>query len=127
VNPEFGLAQIHGPSAERIAGPARHKSREVGLTRKHVCWRTPIRPFCFPGHCLFTRPCEALTANADAVAYRLPGIQDEIKKCVSRIDDNGARRLMVYVVNDLPNKSSGNVSGFLNFDLRRGSESWSRN
>jgi hypothetical protein len=54
----------------------------------------------------------------------LPGIQDEIKKCVSGIDDDGARRLMADVVNDLLNKSSGNVSGFLNFDLRR-SGSWS--
>jgi hypothetical protein len=57
----------------------------------------------------------------------LPGIQDEIKKCVTRIDDDGAWRLVADVVNDLPNKSAGNVSGFLNFDLRRGSESWSRN
>jgi hypothetical protein len=97
------------------------------LARQHICRRTPIRPFCFPGHGLFTRPCEALAANADAVAHRLPGIQDEIKKRVSGVDDDGAWRLVADEVNDLPHKFSGNVSGFLNFNLRRGSGSWSRN
>jgi hypothetical protein len=53
----------------------------------------------------------------------LPTVQDEIKKCVTGIDDDGAWRLVADVANDLPNKSSGNVSDFLNFDLRRGSGS----
>ena len=118
VNSIFGLAQIHRPSAEWIAGPARHKPRQVGLTRKHVCRRTPIRPLCFPGNHLFTRPCEALAANADSVAHRLPRIEDKIKKCVSGIDDDGAWRLVADVVNDLSNKSSRNITGFLDFDLR---------
>ena len=126
VNSIFGLTQIHRPSAERIAGPARHKPRQVGLTRKHVYRRAPIRPFCFPGHCLFTRPCEALAANADAVAHRLPAVQHEIKKGVSGVDDDGAWCLVADVINDLPNKFSGSVSGFLNFDLRRWSGSRSR-
>ena len=123
VNSIFGLTQIHRPSAERIARPARHKPRQVGLTRKHVYRRTPIRPFCFPGHCLFTRPCEALAANADAVAHRLPTVQHEIKKGVSGVDDDGAWRLVADIINDLPNKFSGSVSGFLNFDPRRWSGS----
>jgi hypothetical protein len=49
----------------------------------------------------------------------LSAVQHEIKKGVSGVDDDGARRFVADVINDLPNKSSGSVSGFLNFDLRR--------
>jgi hypothetical protein len=48
----------------------------------------------------------------------LPTVQHEIKKGVSGVDDNGAWRLVADVINDLANKFSGSVSGFLNFERR---------
>jgi hypothetical protein len=119
VNSIFGLAQIHRPSAERIAGTACHKPRQIRLARQHLYRWTPIRPFCFAGHSLFAGPCEAFAANTDAVAHRLPTVQHEIKKGVSGVDDDGTWRLVAVVVNHLPNKPSGSVSGFWCFDPRR--------
>ena len=115
VNSIFRLAQIHRPGAERVAGTACHKPRQIGLTHKHLCGRTPIRPFCLAGHRLLTGPCETFAANADAVAHGLRVVQNEIKECVAGIDDHGARRLVAGVVNHLPNKCSGSRQRLLVF------------
>ena len=80
----------------------------------------PVRPFCFTGHSLLTGPCETFAADTDAVAHRLPVVQNEIEECVSGIDDHRARRLTAGVVNHLPDKCSGNASGFGWFDQRPG-------
>src|ERR1700730_3198974 len=114
------------PERRRVAGTACHKPRQIRLTHNHLRRRTPIRPFCFTGHSLLTGPCETFAANTDAVAHRLRVAQNEIKECVSGIDDHGARRLVAGVVNHLPNKCSGTVSSFWWFDQRRRGRNRSR-
>ena len=109
-------------------GP-RHPHWSAGYSRTkpdHLCRRTPIRPFCFTGHGLFTGPCEAFAADTDAVTHRLAVVQNEIKEGVPGIDDHGAGRLVAGVVDHLPNKCFGTVSSFWWFDQRRRGRNWSR-
>ncbi|MHC2278870.1 transposase [Bradyrhizobium diazoefficiens] len=118
--------------AEPFVWTKKHETRQIRLTRDHLRRRAPIRPFCFASHRLLTGPCETFAANTDAVAHRLPVVQNEIEECVLGIDDHSARCLVAGVVNHLPDKCAGTVSGFWRFDQRgrgRGrdrSRSWRR-
>ena len=88
-------------------------------TLDHFSGRIPIGPFRHPRDPLGARPGEAFAADTDAVAHRLRVVQDEVKKRALGIDDHGARRLAAGVVDYLPDKSAGTISGFWRFDQRR--------
>src|SRR4029079_16428829 len=68
VDAVHGVAEIHGASAEGVAGAAGHEARQVGLAVDHLCRRMPVRPFLLAGDALHAGPGEALAADADAVA-----------------------------------------------------------
>src|SRR5262245_7060074 len=65
-------AEIHGASAERIVGAASHKMGQIRSPPKHLGRRRPIGPFPLLADTMDTRPRETVTADADAIAERLP-------------------------------------------------------
>src|SRR4029077_14720414 len=60
-------AEIHCPSAERIAWPTGHPARQIGLALDHFLGRRPVRPFLFLRDLDQALPPEAVAANADAI------------------------------------------------------------
>src|ERR1041384_4364970 len=63
------------------------RSRQVGLALDHLRGRMPVGPLGHACDALRARPGEALAADADAVAQRLPVAEHQIKIGVRRIDD----------------------------------------
>ncbi len=96
------LAEIERTRAERIALPARHEARQIGLAIDHFLGRMPVRPFRHFADAFDPGPGEALASDADAVAHRLALAEDEIKEGVGRIDDDGSGRLGRRIGDDLP-------------------------
>src|SRR5262249_3308961 len=93
----IALPQIHGAGTKRIARAAGHPKTtlqlgelppKISLARDHLLWRIPVRPFLLVPDGRHTRPAEALTSHADAIADRPSATLDEIKKPVLRIDDD---------------------------------------
>src|SRR5271157_1417979 len=89
-----GLAEIHRPRAERIARPARHEARQVGLALDHLRRRAPVRPFLLAGNLLQARPLEAVAADADAVAQRAVVRLHEVEEALAGVDDDRPRRFV---------------------------------
>src|SRR5664279_553242 len=100
MNAIFAGAEIHRAGAERIAGAARHKARQIRLARDHLRRRMPIRPFRLAGDGLRAGPGEALAADADAVANGAVLAEHVIERGVAGIDDHGAWRFAGIQGND---------------------------
>src|SRR5882724_1334945 len=86
-------AEIKRPSAHRIAGAARHETRQIRLALDHFRRRRPVGPFLLTRNAQEALPLEAVTANADAVTQGDIVRPNEIEKSIRRIDDDCARRL----------------------------------
>src|SRR3954451_18772949 len=63
VNTIDRAAEIYGAGTQWIAFATRHPARKVGLPRKHLLRRRPIRPFHFSGDYLSARPSEAIATH----------------------------------------------------------------
>ena len=93
MNAVLARAEIHGASAERIAGAAGHETRQIGLARDHLRRRIPIRPFRLAADGLHAGPGKAVAADADAVTNGLATAEHVIQRGTAGIDDDGAERL----------------------------------
>src|SRR6202158_1749423 len=93
MNPIFAGAEIHRAPPPRIAGPARHETRQVRLARDHLRRRVPIRSFRLAADGLNAGPGEAFAADADAVPNGAALAKHVIESSVAGIDNDRARRL----------------------------------
>src|SRR6266404_3541231 len=96
-----GGAEIERASAERVAGSAGHKARQIRLADDHLRRRRPVRPFRLARDVEQPLPLESLAADADAIAYRAAASLDQIKMALRRRDDDGTGRLRGAVVHRL--------------------------
>src|SRR5262245_54846425 len=94
-------AEIERARAERIFRAASHVGRQIRAAPEHLRWRTPVRPLTLERDLLDAGPGEARPPDADAVAHRRAIALDEIKESLTRIDDDGARRLASAVFDHL--------------------------
>ena len=76
-------------------------SRQVGAARKHFSRRRPVGPHRLAADLGAPEPLEALLPDPDAVAERRVVLEGDVEGVVPRIDDEGARRLLVDVLDEL--------------------------
>src|SRR5882724_218017 len=69
VNAVYGGAEIKRAGAERVAGPAGHEARQIGLARDHLRRRRPVRPFRLARNRQQALPLKAVATDTDAIAY----------------------------------------------------------
>jgi hypothetical protein len=95
------LPQIKRAGADRVVRSAghtepalqlRHVLFQLRLSLQHFCGRIPIRPFLFAMNHGQARPAEALAADTDPVADRLPATLHQIEEMTARIDNDCAGR-----------------------------------
>ena len=92
--------EVHGSGTKRIFGTAFHSETaashfhhvlsKVRLTSHHFRGRIPVGPFQLMINGGSAGPEEALSTNADAIAYRFITALHQIKEVAAGIDDDSA-------------------------------------
>jgi hypothetical protein len=92
--------EVHGSGTKRIFGTAfhsetaashlRHVLSKLGLTNHHFRGRIPVGPFQLMINGGSAGPEEALSTNANAIAYRFITALHQIKEVAAGIDDDCA-------------------------------------
>lgn len=98
-------SEIQRPRAERILRTARHAfgpGRCAWVACDHLGRWRPFRPRGFSQDRRASVPAETFTTHADAIAHRLALRQDEIKKVILGIDDNGPVLFRRFIGHYLP-------------------------
>src|SRR5215831_17776305 len=98
MDAEQTRAEIHGARAQRILQPALHMVRQIRAAPQHLRRWGPIRPFPLGGNPRHAGPGEAYPADADPVADRLAVAEDVVEAPLTRVDNDGARRVPAWVI-----------------------------
>src|SRR5215207_11088262 len=105
VDAEEGIAaalvEVERARAERIIDPGRGVAWQVRNEFHHVRGGAPVRPHTLATDIGSSLPGEALTSDADRVAYGGVVALDEIKEALVDIDDDGAGPLPAKIAHRL--------------------------
>ena len=106
--------EVHGSGTKRIFGTTFHSETashfhhvlsKLGLTSHHFRGRIPVGPFQLMINGGSAGPEEALSTNADAIAYRVTTALHQIKEVAAGIDDDSAYGFVSGVSDDRARKA----------------------